>query len=343
MTLSNLWFVHFGLVLSISAASSWLGVRWLIGYLTRRNIVDHVNERSMHAGVVPRGGGLVIVALVLICSGALAVFSHRPWFFLSFTFCIAAWAVLSWCDDRFDLSPKLRFTVQGVIAAITVGLFGWVGSVAGLNLGWIGPLFSVFGILWMANLNNFMDGMDGLAASQAIIGSLTLGVWFLYLGDWPLATLCAVVAAASYGFLLWNWQPARVFMGDVGSISLGALYATLMIVAANRHELPILSLLLIFGVFIADSTYTIINRIRKGEKFWLPHRCHFYQRAGLAGVKHSNVVMAAIVMMTICSLFATLSVLYRDIIAQLVILTLLLFFGAAFWVSRLEKGLTSGQ
>lgn len=341
MNVSLHWALYFSLVFALSTALSWFGVRGLIHYLTRKDIVDRPNARSMHQGAVPRGGGLVIIGLTIACLLILAVLSGRPQFFLALGICISAWAVLSWCDDKFGLSPKLRFTIQGVIAAITVWLFGWVHSFVGVNLSWAGPILSVFGLLWMANLNNFMDGMDGMAASQAIIGSLTLGVWFLYLGDWPLATLCTVVVAVNYGFLLWNWQPAKIFMGDVGSISLGALYATLMIIAANRHEIPILSLLLIFAVFIGDATFTIINRMRKGEPFWLPHRSHFYQRAALAGAKHANVVLVAIMLMALCSLFATLSVLYRDIIAQLFAATLLLLVAAGCWVVALERRSTN--
>ncbi len=331
------WLISFGAVAMASFILSWLGVRAMIGVLTRRNIVDHVNNRSMHRGVVPRGGGLVIVALVLLSTLVLSLFDQRLTFFLSLTVCLGAWALLSWCDDRHDLSPNLRFGFQLLISIVTVMLFGWVDSVFGLSLGLIGPVVTVIGLLWMANLNNFMDGMDGLAASQAIIGCLTLGVWFFYLGDWQLAMVCTVVVASSYGFLMWNWQPAQVFMGDVGSVTLGALYATLIILAVNRHNIPVLSCVLVFGVFVVDASFTILNRLRKREKIWLPHRSHHYQRAGLAGVKHSKVVLFAIVLMTICSLFATFSVLYRDIITYLLGLTVLMFIAVSIRVNKLEK------
>jgi len=337
MTVSSHLILHFALAFLASFIASWLAVRWLITYLARNNIVDSPNERSMHSGDIPRGGGLVIAGAVLLCLLILAVTGERPQFFGGLALCIGSWAALSWSDDKFDLSPKLRFSIQIAIASLTVVLFGWVDRFVGIDLAWAGPVFSVFGLLWLANLNNFMDGMDGLAASQAIIGSLTFTVWFAYLGDWQLATVCITVVAASYGFLLWNWQPAKIFMGDVGSISLGALYATLIIIAANRHQIPVFSLLLIFAVFIGDATFTIINRIRKGEKFWLPHRSHFYQRAGLAGVKHANVVLVAIIMMALCSVFATLSVLYRDTIALLGGVTLVMLSAAGYWVVMIEK------
>ncbi len=318
--------------------TSWCGIRYLIDYLIRNDIVDRPNDRSMHKGEVPRGGGLVIVAIIIITLLGLAATTSRPTFFLALMACVFSWALLSWCDDKLDLSPKLRFIVQGVIGVFSVAMFGWVGSFLRVELLWAGPILTVIGIVWMANLYNFMDGMDGLACSQAIVGSLTLGGWFLYLGDHELAILCGAIASSSYGFLLWNWQPAKIFMGDVGSITLGGVFATLIVIAENRHNIPILSLILVFSVFVADATFTILNRVRKGEPFWLPHRSHFYQRAGLAGLEHSKVVFVAIILMVLCALIATLSILYRDIIALLVISVLALLMLAACLVKRQERG-----
>lgn len=325
------------LVFCLVGLISWLGTKWLISYLIQSDVVDRPNERSMHSGVVPRGGGLVITALVFLGLVAIAIFTSRTLFFFGLAGCVALWATLGWCDDKLDLSPKLRFGIQFLISGITVWLFGWVHEIHGFALGWLGPVLTLVGIVWMANLNNFMDGMDGLAASQAIVGGLTLCVWFLYLGDVEVALLCIILVAANYGFLLWNWQPAKIFMGDVGSITIGALYATLVVIAANRHNLPVSSLLMVFSVFIADATYTVLNRIRKRERFWLPHRSHFYQRAGLAGVAHSRVVLIYIVMMVLCSLFATFSVLYRDIISLMIGLIVLMLASFALWVCSREK------
>ncbi len=329
--------VHYALVAILVALLSWVGVRFMIGYLSRNNMVDNPNERTMHTGSIPRGGGLVICLFVLMALIYFSVFSDRGTLFIGLAACLTAWMALSWSDDRVDLSPRFRFAMQIAIAALTVSLLGWVNVFWGMSFGLLGSVLSVIGILWMANLYNFMDGMDGLAASQSIVASITLGVWFHYLGDLQLAMVCTVVAAASYGFLMWNWQPANVFMGDVGSVSLGAFFATLMIVAANRHGLPIDSLLMIFSVFIADATITLANRLRKGEKVWLPHRSHFYQRAGLAGAKHAHVVIVGIVMMILSALLATFSVLNRDIIGLIIGANVVLLVLAACWVVRLEK------
>ncbi len=327
----------FGMIFAAVFTASWLSLKWLVGYLRDKQIVDRPNSRSMHQGDIPRGGGLVIVFMIIMATLILAIFDERSLFFFTFTLLIVGWAALSWADDRLDLMPMLRLGVQVMLAVATVFLFGWIDRLLGYQLGVFGPILSVLGVLWMANLNNFMDGMDGLAASQAIVASITLGIWFLYLGDVQLAIICLVIFSASYAFLFWNWRPAKIFMGDVGSITVGAIYATLIILAANRHDLPILSLLLIFAVFIVDATITILNRIRRGEQFWLPHRSHFYQRAGLLGISHAKIVMIAICLMTLCSLFASLSVLYRDIIALLLVVPLFLLFVVGYWVTRLER------
>lgn len=329
------------LLFLVMAMSSWFGVRCLIDFLRTRNIVDTPNERSMHQGVVPRGGGIVIVLLLIAWIVVLALFTHRTAFFTGLGLTLLGWAGLSWYDDKHDLSPKFRIVAQSLLAILTVCLFGGVHQFMGVPLGWLGPVLTVIGVLWMANLNNFMDGMDGLAAVQSIIANLTLAIWFLYFGDVAMASICVVTMATSYGFLLWNWHPAKIFMGDVGSISLGALYATLIILVVSRHDIPVLSAMFIFMVFIVDATFTVLRRILKGEPFWLPHRSHLYQRAGLAGISHTKIVLSATVMMGLCSLFATFSVLYRDIIVPLLFLTLFAFLIIGFWIVKTEKNAKS--
>jgi len=324
-------------IFSIVTGTSWMAVGKLINVLIGRDIVDSANKRSMHKGVIPRGGGLVIVAALLLSTIFWAVFSDRPVFFICLTFILLGWASLSWLDDKHDLSPLFRGGVQLALASLTVFLFGWVNSVFGFELGALGPLICVVGIVWMANLNNFMDGMDGLAASQSIIANITLGLWFFFLGDVELACVCLVATAATYGFLLWNWHPAKIFMGDVGSITLGAFYGCLIVIGSDRHDIPIIPLLLIFGVFIFDATYTLFKRAVKREKFWLPHRTHWYQRAGLALIPHNRVVLAAAVLMCFCSLFATISLLNPVYSMHMVSLTLAMLIMVCFVILRAEK------
>jgi Fuc2NAc and GlcNAc transferase len=323
------------------AVLSWLALRRLIPSLLVNNIVDLPNDRNLHQGVIPRGGGLVIITSLLIALIVAALISDRTSLFTGLAVIVFAWASLSWWDDKSDLTPKFRLLIQLVICILTVSAFGWVTQILGLSLSWFGPLLSVVGLLWMANLYNFMDGLDGLAASQTIVASISLAFWFFMHQDLALALVCVVVGASSYGFLLLNWNPAKIFMGDVGSIGLGGFFGTLFIIGSSRYDLSIVSFFVLFAVFIVDATATIIMRARRGEKIWLPHRQHFYQRLANAGYAHSKIALAGLILMLICSVFATLGVLYHDMIWLSLIAVLLTTAVSAVLVIYLEKRATT--
>lgn len=326
----------------LTLALSWFALRRLIIFLLQRQIVDTPNERSLHTGVIPRGGGLVIVAAMVIACLLIAIVSGRIAIFSCFAGLISAWALVSWLDDKHNLPASQRFSAHIGIAVITVLAYGWVNYVQisaqmGIYFGWFGALCTVFGILWFANLYNFMDGIDGLAAAQAIIGSSTIGFWFYYAGDIYFSALCVVIAASSYAFFLHNWRPAKIFMGDVGSITLGASFATLLVLGVTRYNMPVVSFILLFAVFIVDASLTITRRILAGEKFWLAHRTHYYQRLAGAGLGHSNITLGAIGLMSICSIFATLAMVYRDIIGVASVAVLTMMFFVLLAIVRYEK------
>lgn len=319
----------------VIATLSWLLLKGLIPVLANNNIVDRPNSRTLHQGAVPRGGGLVIAVTLAVTALVLGLQSGRSTL-LALAGLMLLWGALSWCDDKQDLSARVRFSAQAVFAALTIAAFGWVDQLFGTPIAWFGALLSFIGILWMTNLYNFMDGMDGLAASQSIIGALTLAFWFYMVGDTQLSILCVSVAGSCYGFLLWNWHPAKVFMGDVGSITLGAFFATMIIIGANRHGFAVISLMLIFSVFIGDASVTILRRLRHGEKIWLAHRTHYYQRLANLGISHTVIVCGAIIIMLLCSLIATISVLYRDMMALAILAILALITATAVLVVALE-------
>jgi len=325
------------LLLLLVSVASWFAVGKLIDQLIAKDIVDRPNNRTLHQGAIPRGGGLVIVAGLFMALVVTAFTSNRPQLFTCLACLVLAWSSLSWWDDKNDLSPKLRLMVQCIIAVFTVAALGWVNQLFSIKLVWFGPLLTVIGLLWMANLYNFMDGLDGLAASQAIIASITLSFWFLMLGDIELSLICAVLAAFSYGFMLWNWSPAKIFMGDVGSITLGAFFGTIFILGVTRFDLSIFSFFGLFAVFIADATLTVLIRIWRREKIWLPHRKHFYQRLANAGLSHSKVAIGSAILMLICSLFSTLGVIYRDMIVFWSLAIVCTLVASAFLVVYLER------
>jgi len=184
---------------------------------------------------------------------------------------------------------------------------------------------AVLGVVWMTNLYNFMDGADGLAGGMTAIGfgALALAAW---LGNAPeLAALCAAIAAAALAFLRFNFPPARIFMGDAGSIPLGFLAAALGILGAQQTIWPWLFPLLVFSPFIVDASVTLARRGLRGEKIWQAHRSHYYQRVVLLGASHRQLAWAAYALMLACAVLAFLMLRLPQLTALLLILAAALY------------------
>jgi UDP-N-acetylmuramyl pentapeptide phosphotransferase/UDP-N-acetylglucosamine-1-phosphate transferase len=282
-------------IIAAAGLIACLGTRALIPLLRRAAVLDHPNERSSHAAPTPRGGGIAPVAAILFAWLALIVTGAVPPLLLVVLFGAALLAAISWIDDLRGLSPAIRLLTQlgavglGVIALIPVGrvFLGW--PPAGLDAVAVGLLW-----LWFINLFNFMDGIDGLAGSEAAAVAIGL-MLFAGVGaglDPGLAALGGTVAAAALGFLVWNWAPARIFLGDVGSVPLGYLIGFLLLDVAARGGWKIALILPLY--FLADATLTLARRLAHGEPVWQAHRQHFYQRAVQRGLGHAVVVRRVI-------------------------------------------------
>jgi UDP-N-acetylmuramyl pentapeptide phosphotransferase/UDP-N-acetylglucosamine-1-phosphate transferase len=250
--------------------------------------LEHPSERGMHSAPVPSGAGVAIVAAALLL-WPLAPGPQLAPPDLALLAAIAGLAAVSWVDDHRRLSPAVRFGAHLLAVVLLLMQLGpeqrvlpvlpLVVERAALGFGW----------LWFINLFNFMDGIDGLAGSEAVaVGAGYVAVVAAAGVDTPLRDLALVMAAASAGYLVWNWHPARVFMGDTGSIPLGFSIGWLMIDLACRGLWPAAVILPLY--FAADATWTLLARIRRGEKPWQAHRRHFYQRAVLGGATPPAVV-----------------------------------------------------
>jgi Fuc2NAc and GlcNAc transferase len=158
-----------------------------------------------------------------------------------------------------------------------------------VQLGPIGGLLAVLGIVWATNLYNFMDGIDGIAGGQALCAGVFGGALLLLSGSAGLAAVAFLVAAATAGFLAWNWAPAKIFMGDVGSGFLGFSFGTLAVASENDGGVPLLLWVLLLGVFVVDATVTLLRRTLAGEVPYAAHRDHAYQRAVRSGWSHARV------------------------------------------------------
>jgi Fuc2NAc and GlcNAc transferase len=262
-------------------------------YALAHALLDIPNERSSHSVPTPRGGGLAIVAVVLAGLLILAWAGEvAPRLAIALGGGGVLVAVVGWLDDRRGVRPSARVLVHAAAAGWTVA---WLGGMPDLtlnagpaHLGFGGTLLALLGIVWLTNLYNFMDGIDGIAAAEAL--TVAVAGALLLVSRWPsLALIAMLVAAAAGGFLVWNWPPARLFMGDVGSGFLGYMFGGLALASENARALPALLWLILLGPFFVDATVTLLRRMARGERWYVAHRAHAYQRAVQAGWSHRQV------------------------------------------------------
>jgi Fuc2NAc and GlcNAc transferase len=274
-----------------------------------QDLLDIPNNRSSHTVPTPRGGGLAIV-IVLLMSGVVSLFLPQAPIDVLVCLLLAtlAFSLLGWQDDKHDLPASVRFLIQLLIAVFASGWLLWAAvpgystSFALLAL----LLLSTLWIAWMANLYNFMDGIDGISAVESLILGATTSYWFAISGVASMAIICIAVAGASVGFMRWNWSPAKIFMGDVGSLALGAFFAIIAIIGTTRLDIPLLAFLILYAVYLADSGVTLLHRIIKKEKWWQAHRSHFYQRAVQSGFSHAQVSLSVMALNIIFAVLASL-------------------------------------
>ena len=278
-------------IVAVSGVLCGLATRLLIPVLRRRGALDRPNERSSHAAPTPRGGGIAVVGTVLAIWLGLAAGGWVTPRLVPAALAALLLAAVSWLDDVHDLPPLARLVAQA--AAVAIGLVA-LPAASGAAAAWLGSTawLAIFGLawLWWVNLYNFMDGIDGLAGCEtAAIGGGLLAFTAIGRGvDASVALLAAPLLGAALGFLLWNWSPARIFLGDVGSVPLGYLTGYLLLGLAAAGAWKIALILPLY--FIADATITLGRRLLRGERVWRAHRQHFYQQAIRRGLDHAAVV-----------------------------------------------------
>jgi UDP-N-acetylmuramyl pentapeptide phosphotransferase/UDP-N-acetylglucosamine-1-phosphate transferase len=270
----------------VFVATLWL-TRPVLAWLKRGAILDRPVERSAHRVPVPRGGGLVVVPAVLVAWLALALLGKAPPGTPTIVIAAAALASLSWRDDVAGLPIALRLAAHAV--AVAVGLAALPASVfQGLLPPFADRAAAALLWLWFLNAYNFMDGIDGITGVETV--AIGLGIALVTAArpagsDASFAALA--LAAGGLGFLRWNWHPAQIFMGDVGSIALGYLGGFLLLaMAAHGLWAPAIILPL---YYLADAGITMARRALAGERFWEAHRRHFYQRALAPDGDHAAV------------------------------------------------------
>jgi UDP-N-acetylmuramyl pentapeptide phosphotransferase/UDP-N-acetylglucosamine-1-phosphate transferase len=278
----------------LSVAATW----WLSSQGTERGPVDYPNARSLHSTPVPRSGGLALLLGMGTPLLGLAAFGITAAELSWIAAALLPVAGIAYLDDLGEVSRRIRLVAQAGAALLLLSgglrwglldLPGWVLVFPG----WVAAVLTLVYVVWLVNLYNFMDGMDGFAAGMALFGfSAFAGLGWL--GGVPLFSLAsACVALAAAGFLTRNFPPARIFLGDSGSSSLGLLVAAFSLWGADLGLFPLWSAWLAFSPFILDATWTLLARMARRERIWEAHRSHHYQRLVLAGWSHRRTLLHA--------------------------------------------------
>jgi len=284
-------------LVACTAAAAWLGVGLTRRYAVRR-LLDVPNERSSHHQPTPRGGGLGLTVVHLIAMTVATLLALvRPELFAALAGGGMVVAIIGFMDDHGHVNASLRLVCHFLIFAWAVwwlgGLppvdFGW-GAV---DLGWIGTVMLLLYLAWFLNLFNFMDGIDGIAGIEAITMSGTAALLVTVAGnEWHDALPLWLLAAATAGFLVWNWPPAKIFMGDVGSGYLGYGLGVLALWTVVEGWLSPWVWLIMGGAFLADATVTLCVRALRRERLAEAHRSHAFQRLSRHWRSHRCVTVA---------------------------------------------------
>ncbi len=274
---------------AITAGLSWWGGHLLIRHAGKLGLLQHPNERSSHQQIVPHGGGL---GLVLAFSFAVALLSITGALDWRFAHCVLTagclLATLGLWDDIAPLPATYRLLLQAGAIIFALSVPPNIAALPALHP-WLVYGAAAFSMLWWLNLFNFMDGIDGLAASEALFICAAAVLLTAVSSTTPgngLAVTMLLLGAAVAGFTILNWPPARVFMGDVGSTFLGYVLAVFALDSVASGQLPLLVWLILGGVFWVDSTLTLLRRMAQGERWGSAHRSHAYQRYAVALGRH---------------------------------------------------------
>lgn len=280
--------------------STYYGVEIFRRWSQKRRILDVPNERSSHTEPTPRGGGLIVGA---VCLGVFGVYCLIFRVDYAWSYLAGAWLIIavSWLDDLYTVAVVWRFLCHGLAAILVIWNLGYWENIelpygAALHLGQFGILAAFFWVVWMINAYNFMDGIDGIAATQAVAAGSGWLLAGFFLETETTGFYAGVIASASLGFLAHNWHPAKIFMGDAGSAFLGFSFAVLPLLAKNEpatenstsRMLPLVAVSLVW-LFLFDTILTFLRRVFQGEKIWQAHRGHIYQKLVIAGYTHRAV------------------------------------------------------
>lgn len=348
--------MYFTFILTILTLTAFLAnlllTRWYIKFAKRKNIYDVPIARSSHNKITLRGGGAGFVIVVLITLLCLLLFfdmsgTVRNYGIYLFAALLGI-SLLGWYDDMGNLLISVRFTFQ-IICGLTI-LLGistlttfYVPLIVTVKAGFVGTLLGIIWIAGTTNIYNFMDGVDGIASLQGVVAGISWALFGWIMNFELLVIMNVVLIAALLAFLRYNWPPAIIFMGDVGSVFLGFWFASLPFLAAVFSPDLMIGDTIWFGAlvlwpFLFDGSFTIFRRYKNGENVLAAHRSHLYQRLNIAGYTHKQVTTLYACFAVISSVIAFLFLNGSETIrfASVVVL-FILSSGYALYVTKLEE------
>ena len=254
----------------------------------KSNMIAQPGERQSHEVATPTGGGLGLIFSIVVTALLLQLAFPLPVFWWQNMLPgILLLAIVGWRDDKIPVSSLLRLLIQLTVSVWLLG-FGWL-QFSSTNL----ALFvgAIVAMVWFINLYNFMDGSNGMAGFQGVFAGMMLAFIFQFGGQFEMALIALLVAAACAGFLPLNFPRARVFMGDVASVPLGFIFASLAVYGMRTGILSLPVSILIMSVFVVDATLTLLARVFRGERWYTAHAQHVYQRLIAQGWSHRQVLV----------------------------------------------------
>ena len=326
--LSLLLFLLITFILALVLTGFWI-------YLTRRwHLYAQVTHRSLHVSETPQSGGIAFMMSFFIGLGLYSTMNVVPVpVYLVFFLASLLIALVGLIDDIFTLDARWRLCCHALLVAFAMVCLGTVTQLpvgnSTLYLGYLAVPLTFLGLIWLVNLYNFMDGIDGLAGMEAIFVCLS-AVLLMGPGFLQLKFLLLMLAMTTLGFLAWNWAPAKVFMGDIGSGFLGFCFAGFILLSVNQHALSIWVWIILLAVFWVDATVTLVMRAKNRERLAEAHNLHAYQQLSKRWGSHARVVMLLaginVFWLFPCAWIAATYSLYAALIVLIAALPLVIFF-----------------
>lgn len=268
-------------------------------YALKKNIIDNPNERSSHSIPTPRGGGVAVVCSYLLALAVL-IYSQQLTLHIGLILIVAGFviALLGFLDDHGHINSMLRLAIHFLVAiavVISLGGFAEVTVFNGIQLGFFANIIAVLFLVWLLNLYNFMDGINGIASVEAITTTVSMAILYFLLNTSLNSDMLWLLAACVFGFLLWNFPKAKIFMGDACSGFLGLTLGILALIALKENLALFCAWIICLGVFVVDATYTLIKRVVNGYKMYDAHRSHSYQILSRKCNSHTPVTLVVVV------------------------------------------------